>query len=217
MATYASTFGDFDELAIQYGFSTFFVTAFPLTPLLALLNNCCEMLLDAFKLLRNTRRPEPKGAQTIGTWYYIMNIQGYMAVIVNTFLLVFYVNENVGLAYSQGATPTQRFSIFILIEHCMILLKFTIEFFVPDQTEETTLKLARQSYVKDSLVMDLAVDDDDEDALFDLIKSAEHTETDQNDVRVEEEEMQQDKKRALFDLDTIDLKISDAALAHCDS
>ena len=38
------------ELAIQYGFITLFVAAFPLAPLFALLNNAWEIRLDAIKV-----------------------------------------------------------------------------------------------------------------------------------------------------------------------
>ena len=38
------------ELAIQYGFITLFVAAFPLAPLFALINNIFEIRLDARKV-----------------------------------------------------------------------------------------------------------------------------------------------------------------------
>ena len=38
------------ELAIQYGFITLFVAAFPLAPLFALINNALEIRLDAIKV-----------------------------------------------------------------------------------------------------------------------------------------------------------------------
>ena len=38
------------ELAIQYGFITLFVAAFPLAPLFALINNAVEIRLDAIKV-----------------------------------------------------------------------------------------------------------------------------------------------------------------------
>ena len=38
------------ELAIQYGFITLFVGAFPLAPLFALVNNALEIRLDAIKV-----------------------------------------------------------------------------------------------------------------------------------------------------------------------
>ena len=39
------------ELAIQYGFITLFVAAFPLAPLFALINNVLEIRLDATKVI----------------------------------------------------------------------------------------------------------------------------------------------------------------------
>ena len=39
------------ELAIQYGFITLFVAAFPLAPLFALINNALEVRLDAVKVI----------------------------------------------------------------------------------------------------------------------------------------------------------------------
>ncbi len=42
---------------IQYGFVTLFVAAFPLAPLLALLNNVFEIRLDAYKYTTLMRRP----------------------------------------------------------------------------------------------------------------------------------------------------------------
>ena len=39
------------ELAIQYGFITLFVAAFPIAPLFALLNNALEIRLDAIKVI----------------------------------------------------------------------------------------------------------------------------------------------------------------------
>lgn len=42
---------------IQYGFVTLFVAAFPLAPLLALINNVFEVRLDAYKYTTQMRRP----------------------------------------------------------------------------------------------------------------------------------------------------------------
>ena len=50
-------FYEYLEMVIQYGFITIFVCAFPLAPLFALLNNICELRLDAKKILELHRRP----------------------------------------------------------------------------------------------------------------------------------------------------------------
>ena len=51
---------------IQYGFVTLFVAAFPLAPLLALLNNIIEIRLDAYKFVCVQQRGPTVKAQDIG-------------------------------------------------------------------------------------------------------------------------------------------------------
>lgn len=51
---------------IQYSFTTIFVAAFPLAPLLAFFNNIFEIHLDAIKMMRLQRRLVPRKAKDIG-------------------------------------------------------------------------------------------------------------------------------------------------------
>lgn len=51
---------------IQYSFTTIFVAAFPLAPLLAFCNNLFEIRLDAIKMMRLCRRMVPRKANDIG-------------------------------------------------------------------------------------------------------------------------------------------------------
>lgn len=51
---------------IQYGFTTIFVAAFPLAPLLAFFSNVVEIRLDAIKMVRLQRRLVPRKAKDIG-------------------------------------------------------------------------------------------------------------------------------------------------------
>ena len=48
---YDTTFDDYNEIVIQFGYVILFVSAFPLAPLFALVNNLIEIRTDAFKLL----------------------------------------------------------------------------------------------------------------------------------------------------------------------
>lgn len=54
------------SVVIQFSFTTIFVAAFPLAPLLALINNIFEIRLDAIKMLRLERRIMPKKTNDIG-------------------------------------------------------------------------------------------------------------------------------------------------------
>ncbi len=51
-----------------FRYTTLFVVAFPLAPLLALISNFVEIRVDAYKVLHGSLRPIPRGAQDIGGW-----------------------------------------------------------------------------------------------------------------------------------------------------
>lgn len=51
---------------MQFSFTTIFVAAFPLAPLLALINNVFEIRLDAIKMVRLERRMVPRKTKDIG-------------------------------------------------------------------------------------------------------------------------------------------------------
>ncbi|NXY76964.1 ANO9 protein, partial [Glareola pratincola] len=78
-----SLFDEFLEMVIQYSFTTIFVAAFPLAPLLALFNNLFEIRLDAIKMMRLRRRIVPRKANDIGIWLQVLEAIGILAVIGN--------------------------------------------------------------------------------------------------------------------------------------
>ncbi|XP_072495672.1 anoctamin-9 isoform X2 [Notamacropus eugenii] len=84
-----SLFDEFMEMMIQYGFTTIFVAAFPLAPLLALFSNIFEIRLDAIKMVRLQRRLVPRKANDIGTWLQVLEAIGVLAVIANGMVIAF--------------------------------------------------------------------------------------------------------------------------------
>ncbi|KAK7582131.1 hypothetical protein V9T40_013576 [Parthenolecanium corni] len=82
-------FPEYLEMVLQYGFVTIFVSAFPLAPLFALLNNILEVRLDARKFLTFYRRPVSQRVKNIGIWYRILDSIGKIAVFTNSFILAF--------------------------------------------------------------------------------------------------------------------------------
>ncbi|XP_031240524.1 anoctamin-9 isoform X2 [Mastomys coucha] len=84
-----SLFDEFMEMMIQYGFTTIFVAAFPLAPLLALFSNFVEIRLDAIKMIRLQRRLVPRKAKDIGTWLQVLETIGVLAVIANGMVIAF--------------------------------------------------------------------------------------------------------------------------------
>ncbi|XP_074854045.1 anoctamin-9 [Carettochelys insculpta] len=78
-----SLFDEFLEMMIQYSFTTIFVAAFPLAPLLAFFNNIIEIPLDAYKMMRLQRCMVPRKANDIGIWLQVLEAIGILAVIGN--------------------------------------------------------------------------------------------------------------------------------------
>ncbi|NXR01799.1 ANO9 protein, partial [Sagittarius serpentarius] len=78
-----SLFDEFLEMVIQYSFTTIFVAAFPLAPLLAFCSNFFEVHLDAIKMMRLHRRMVPRKANDIGIWLQVLEAVGILAVIGN--------------------------------------------------------------------------------------------------------------------------------------
>uniref|UniRef100_A0A8C6YT54 Anoctamin n=1 Tax=Nothoprocta perdicaria TaxID=30464 RepID=A0A8C6YT54_NOTPE len=68
---------------IQYSFTTIFVAAFPLAPVLAFINNLVEIRLDAIKMVHLRRRMVPRKANDIGIWLQVLEAIGILAVIGN--------------------------------------------------------------------------------------------------------------------------------------
>lgn len=73
---------------LQYGFVTLFVAAFPLAPLFALLNNIAEIRLDAYKMIKEARRPLAERVEDIGAWYGILRGVTYVAVVSNVCIYI---------------------------------------------------------------------------------------------------------------------------------
>lgn len=52
----------------------------------AFVNNVFEVRVDAEKLLKLTRRPEPRGAADIGTWFDVLEISNFLSLLFFLFL-----------------------------------------------------------------------------------------------------------------------------------
>ena len=80
-------FNEYLELTIQFGFISLFVTAFPLAPLLALINNIIEIRLDAKKFLKYRQRMIAAPAWSIGPWEDFMVLIANLSIVTNAFVI----------------------------------------------------------------------------------------------------------------------------------
>ncbi|XP_064556786.1 anoctamin-1 isoform X1 [Drosophila montana] len=95
----SSLYEEYLEMVVQYGFITLFSLAFPLAPLLALINNVIEVRLDAIKMLRFMRRPVGMRARNIGVWQSIMTVVTHIAVASSAMIIAFSSNFIPKLVY----------------------------------------------------------------------------------------------------------------------
>lgn len=142
------TFGDFDELMVTYGYTSLFVLAFPIAPLLAMISFFLEMKIDCWKLSTMCRRPQPRPSESIGVWYTVLEILNIVSIFTNLVMILFV--SNVGSTYWPD--DNQRFIVFILLEHCLLAFKFLLSYLIPDQTPDTQLRRKRQEHIQDILI-----------------------------------------------------------------
>uniref|UniRef100_A0A915KR12 Anoctamin n=1 Tax=Romanomermis culicivorax TaxID=13658 RepID=A0A915KR12_ROMCU len=76
-------YAEFLEMMVQFGYVTLFVAAFPLAPLICLVNNLVEIRLDAINFVTAFRRPLPVRVPGILIWRRCLNIIIKLAVLCN--------------------------------------------------------------------------------------------------------------------------------------
>ena len=80
-----------------------FAPAFPLAPLLALVNNIIEIRSSSYRLVKGYRRPVWKAREGIGTWMNVLDTLGFLAVITNAAMISF-VGKQVSAACTGPAS-----------------------------------------------------------------------------------------------------------------
>uniref|UniRef100_A0A336K6N3 Anoctamin n=1 Tax=Culicoides sonorensis TaxID=179676 RepID=A0A336K6N3_CULSO len=101
------------EMVIQFGFVTLFCIAFPLAPLLALLNNIIEVRVDAKKLIRCYRRVITEDVKDIGIWYGILDWIVKISGLVNGLIIAFTSDFIPKLAYTFIYSKDESYDSYI--------------------------------------------------------------------------------------------------------
>ena len=74
---------------VRYGYVALFSPCFPLAPFFAFLNNVTEIRGDSWKLCKGFQRPNATSQEDIGSWYNVLNIIGFVAVLTNATMIAF--------------------------------------------------------------------------------------------------------------------------------
>jgi hypothetical protein len=79
-----------------------FAPAYPLAPLLAIIRNIYEIRADAKAYCTIMQRPKWEHCEDIGTWYSVLNVLGFVAVMTNASMIAFVgsqMSKNIFLDY----------------------------------------------------------------------------------------------------------------------
>ncbi|POM59322.1 Anoctamin, partial [Phytophthora palmivora] len=170
------TFEDYTEMLVQFGYVSFFSLAFPLAPLLALLNNLLELRTDAFKLCHTRQRPLAHKASGIGVWLHVLQIMSVLAVLTNCFHLA-YSTSLLERAFPRVTAP-QKVWIVFGIEHLLLVMKVWLAY-APKQEEDSrkvnlvsmdgdSFEVSRSVAAMSELVKTLISDDADDDEVQEI-------------------------------------------------
>ena len=80
-------FGDYAEMATQFGYITLWSVIWPLSPVMGFINNFFELRSDAAKICVNQRRPVPLRAETIGPWLEVIGFIAWLSALSNSALV----------------------------------------------------------------------------------------------------------------------------------
>lgn len=149
------TFEDFAEMAIQFGYTTMFVAAFPLATVLSLVNNYVEIRVDAWKLCQLMRRAEPRSAEDIGTWQGILEVISIASIFINSALVAFTATNLVNYTWPM------RVWTFILMSGGIFALRGFVAFLIPDTPDWVTIQTARQEYITGKIIENIEDEDDE--------------------------------------------------------
>ena len=136
-------------------YTTLFVTAFPLTPLMALGSNMLEVKSDAMKMLSFFQRPIPQGAEDIGVWEACFGVIAALSVGTNAALMAFVTSSFSGLPKDQHVW------LFIGYQYIVFGIQNVMKAMIPDVPEDVEIQIKRTEFIV-SKIYDRVVDSDDE-------------------------------------------------------
>eukprot|EP01084_Bolivina_argentea_P026464 49226_1 len=167
---YENTIDDMSELIIQFGYVTLFVMAFPLTPLLAIVNNIIEMKVDGTNLVKTAQRPDPNGSYGLGSWNGVLGFFSVVAVATNVGLIT-WRTKLVTIVLADN--PAAQWIFFSLLSIFLSIIVGVEKWVIPDVPLEVEQAIERQRLVESVLILGAGafeVDkkpdtEDDEDAI----------------------------------------------------
>ena len=135
------SFEDYSDLVIEFGFITLFISALPIAPLIAFINNVLELRRDAHLLCYGFRREPHRTARDVGSWFSVLQFTALLSGITNVALVVF-VSDTL-----SHVNMDRRLLIFFVAEHAIFATKVWIAKHVPSEPESIAQTVKRQDFL----------------------------------------------------------------------
>jgi ammonia channel protein AmtB len=144
---YPDVFTDYNEISIQFGFISLFVTAFPVAPILAMVLNFIEDRVDGWKLINNMKRPWPRPSEDIGSWYDIFNLVSLIGIFFNAGIVSYTMD------LFDTKTAEYRLGVFFTFSLlCFIGRHLFISYFDLKLTNEANIQIKRQEHLNKKII-----------------------------------------------------------------
>ncbi|XP_031623268.1 anoctamin-10 [Contarinia nasturtii] len=138
---YNSTYEDYLEMYIQFGYVVLFASISPFSAIAALINNIIEMRIDAYKLCCVFRRPFAKRVKNTGAWLLAFEAMIVMSIITNCGLL--YLQPEI----RDSPRPKEHIVMeFVVVEHILLAVAWALNKGIPDRPLWVRIALAKADY-----------------------------------------------------------------------
>lgn len=143
------TFDDYKEIMILFGYITLFSVVFPLAPLMGSAVLQVESRVDGLKMYEVVRRPYPSSAETIGSWYRILDAMSWISMICNSALVCYtfgHFDNPPGYFGNKG-----RSFYFMGLVAMLVCARVLLAVLVPDVPENIHIIEQHQEWIRDCL------------------------------------------------------------------
>lgn len=138
---YNSTYEDYLEMYIQFGYVVLFASISPFAAVAALINNLLEIRIDAYKLCCVYRRPFAKRAKNTGAWLLAFEALIVMSIITNCSLI--YLQPEI----RDSTRPKDEILLtFVIVEHILLAVAWALNKGIPDRPWWVRVALAKANY-----------------------------------------------------------------------
>ncbi|KAK4879968.1 hypothetical protein RN001_008114 [Aquatica leii] len=142
LEVYETTFDDYLEIYVQFGYVMLFSSVYPLAALWAIINNILEIRSDAFKLCLVYQRPFSRKVKDIGAWQKAFEVIGALSIITNCGLLCL----NPQFRKSYYLEEVEWILMFVALEHFLLGLRYLIHIMIPEKPEWVRIALAKKNH-----------------------------------------------------------------------